>query len=297
MNLKSYLKERAALVDDSMALLLQDKSVYPDVIHEAMRYSVFAGGKRIRPVMCLAAAEALGKESSHLLPVACALEMIHTYSLIHDDLPAMDNDDYRRGKLTNHKVFGEGVAVLAGDALLTKAFEVLAGFGCAAPAGMMPIVLQVIKEIALASGTNGMIGGQVVDLQSEGKEIDTKTLQYIHTHKTGALFITSIRSGALLSEASEQELTALTGYAKNFGLAFQITDDLLDILGDAEKIGKPVGSDIKNGKGTYPALYGVERSKILALEAVEEAVSNLKALPGYTKPLELLARFLTDRES
>ena len=297
MNLKSYLKERADIIDKNIALLLQENNVYPEVIHEAVRYSIFAGGKRIRPVMCLAAAEALGKESKPLLPVACALEMIHTYSLIHDDLPAMDNDDYRRGKLTNHKVFGEGIAVLAGDALLTKAFEVMAAFGCATAAEKLPVVLQVVKEIATASGTLGMIGGQVVDLQSEGKEISKDTLHYIHTRKTGALFIVSIRSGALLSEATEQELTALSVYAEKFGLAFQITDDLLDILGCAEKLGKPVGSDIKNNKQTYPVLYGVDRSKILAREAVEEAVSNLKTLPGNIKPLELLARFLTDRES
>jgi len=297
MNLKNYMTKRAAMVDEALAVLLPERTFYPEIIHDAMRYSIFAGGKRLRPILCLAGAEALGKDIEPILPVACALEMIHTYSLVHDDLPAMDNDDYRRGKLTNHKVFGEGIAILAGDALLTQAFEVLAAYGGRVSGQLVPALLRVIQEIARAAGTMGMIGGQVVDLQSEGKTVDADTLSYIHTHKTGALFEASVRAGALLSGATERELAALTGYAQNFGLAFQITDDLLDITGDEIKIGKPVGSDLKNKKSTYPVLFGLERSRTLALEAVENAVRSLEGLPGYIKPLESLAWFLTERDS
>lgn len=294
MDLKEYLKDKAELIDAGLREILTDESVYPGIIHESMHYSVFAGGKRLRPILCMASAEALGKESISLLPVACALEMIHTYSLIHDDLPSMDNDDYRRGKLTNHKIYGNGMAILAGDALLTYAFEVLAGFGV--NMGKSDKIVMVIKDIANAAGTMGMIGGQVVDILSEGKEIDRDTLSYIHRHKTGALFCASVRAGAILSEASAKELEALTKYAENFGLAFQITDDLLDVLGIQEKLGKPIGSDEKNKKATYPALYGLERTKHLANQAVEQAVLSLKDLPGSTKPLEELASFLINRE-
>ncbi len=295
MDLQCYLKERAQVVEETLQALLPQEAVYPNVVHEAMRYSVFAGGKRLRPILCLAGAEAVGVESHKLLPIACALEMIHTYSLIHDDLPAMDNDDYRRGKLTNHKVYGEGIAILAGDALLTLAFEVMARYGYANFNAQS--VLQVISEIARASGTLGMIGGQVVDLQSEGKNIDEKTLVYIHSHKTGALFRASLRAGALLSEAEPLYLEALTNYAENFGLAFQITDDILDVVGEESKLGKPVGSDSRNQKATYPVLYGLEESRKLAKEAVEKAIASLKPLPGETKPLELLARYLYERET
>lgn len=297
MNLGKYLTEKAVLIDEALVRLLPDKAVYPELIHDSMSYSLFAGGKRLRPIMCLASAEALGKDSSTILPVACALEMIHTYSLIHDDLPAMDNDDYRRGKLTNHKVYGEGIAVLAGDALLTHAFEVLASYGLSAADKERFAVMCIMSEISKASGTMGMIGGQVVDLQSEGKEIDVKTLEYIHTHKTGALFRASVRAGALLAGASEEHLTALTSYAENFGLAFQITDDLLDIIGDEKKIGKPVGSDIRNKKVTYPSIYGLEESRRMAENNIELAVNALNGLPGQTEPLRMLVEYLLKRES
>jgi len=297
MDLKQYLRAKAGEVDKALSALLPERWVYPEIIHEAMRYSLFAGGKRLRPILCLASAEALGKDSNHLLPVACSLEMIHTYSLIHDDLPAMDDDDYRRGKLTNHKVFGEGIAILAGDALLTRAFELLAEVGCQAESSMKPVALQVICEVARAAGSLGMIGGQVVDLVSEGRPIECETLTYIHTHKTGALFTASVRAGALMAGASEQELEALTVYAENFGLAFQITDDLLDITGDETKLGKPVGSDERNKKATYPSLYGLEKSRELAREAVAKAVSALGSLPGSIWPLEQLARYLLERET
>ncbi|HHZ17276.1 MAG TPA: polyprenyl synthetase family protein [Clostridia bacterium] len=299
MDLKQYLQEKAALVNQELERLLPS-DLYPPVIHEAMRYSIFAGGKRLRPILCLAAAEAVGRgeEGNTLLPVACALEMAHTYSLIHDDLPAMDNDDYRRGKLTNHMVFGEGLAILAGDALLTYAFEVLLRFARKCPDQTR--ALQVLEEIAVALGTQGMIGGQVVDLESEGKSglfNREELLSYIHTHKTGALFRAAIRAGAILAGANDAEVAALTEYAEQFGLAFQITDDLLDITGDEKCLGKPVGSDVKNQKITYPALYGLEESRSLAKKTIEAAVWALTNLPGQTMPLELLVRSLEKRVS
>lgn len=296
MDFTGYISEKAAQIDEAMHRILTPSNLYPELIHEAVHYSIFAGGKRLRPILCLAAVEALGKDPKPVFPAACALEMIHTYSLIHDDLPAMDNDDYRRGQLTNHKVFGEGIAVLAGDALLTQAFEVMAGLG---NSGLFKDkdILLAIKELALASGTKGMIGGQTVDLDSEGKDVSPETLSFIHTRKTGALFKASLKIGALLYQADEHIKNALEDYADNFGLAFQITDDLLDILGDEKKTGKPVGSDIKNHKATYPSLYGVERSRQLALTAIETAVSSLQDFPGNTDPLISMARYLLNRES
>jgi len=300
MNLQEYLREKAVMVNQELEQLMPAGERYPAMIHQAMRYSIFAGGKRLRPILCLAAAEAVNREAEplRLLPVACALEMIHTYSLIHDDLPAMDNDDYRRGKLTNHKVFGEGMAVLAGDALLTYGFEVLLRFARQFPEKER--ALQVVEEIAVAIGTEGMIGGQVVDLESAGKKEDARpeaTLAYIHTHKTGALFRAAIRAGAILAGARVEELTGLTLYAEKFGLAFQITDDLLDITGEQAVLGKPIGSDAKNAKLTYPALYGLEQARIMAKGTIEEAVKALAGLPGRTEPLEMLVRYLEKRVS
>lgn len=300
MNLHEYLQEKAAIVNKELEQIMPDGDRYPASIHQAMRYSIFAGGKRLRPILCLAAAEAVSKDAAqlHLLPVACALEMIHTYSLIHDDLPAMDNDDYRRGKLTNHKVFGEGIAVLAGDALLTYGFEVLLRFARRFPDKER--ALQVVEEIAIAIGTEGMIGGQVVDLESEGKKecaLPEATIGYIHTHKTGALFRAAIRAGAILAGAREEELAGLTLYAEKFGLAFQITDDLLDITGEQTVLGKPIGSDAKNAKLTYPALYGLEQARIMAKTTIEEAVQALAELSGRTEPLQLLVRYLEKRVS
>ncbi len=293
MRLNEYIKERATLIEEALENLLPAEDVYPRTIHEAIHYSLFAGGKRLRPILCLAGAEAVEADFHPLVPTACALEMIHTYSLIHDDLPAMDDDDYRRGKLTNHKVFGEGIAVLAGDALLTLAFEILAAQKDYPPAK----ILQVIGEIAGAAGTFGMIGGQVVDILSEGKDIDRKTLNYIHAHKTGALFRAAVRAGALLAGAKGEHLAALTGFAEHFGLAFQITDDLLDVVGDETKLGKPIGSDEKKEKSTYPQMFGISKSRELAEESILKAVSCLQILPGRTKPLELLVRSLAERQS
>lgn len=300
MDLQNYLLERCRVVENALYELMPALTEKPSIIHEAMHYSVFAGGKRLRPILCLASSEALGQDPAKLLPIAGALELIHTYSLIHDDLPAMDNDDYRRGKLTNHKYYGEGIAILAGDALLTLAFEILSDFGLAQaekePASGVRL-FRVIKEIAEAAGTLGMVGGQVVDLQSEGKVIDGKVLEYIHTHKTGALFRASIRAGASLSAASSQELAALTAYSENFGLAFQITDDILDVTGNTAKMGKAVGSDLKKHKATYPAIYGLEQSRLMARQAIEGARMSLQKLPGDTKPLEELVNYLLEREA
>lgn len=297
MDLKKYLRERAVMVEEVLANLLPVQNVYPEILHQAMHYSVFAGGKRLRPILCLASAEALGRESAKLLSVACALELIHTYSLIHDDLPAMDNDDYRRGKPTNHIVFGEGMAILAGDALLTKAFEVLAAYGTQVEEDLRPALVQVMYEIAEAAGSRGMVGGQAVDILSEGKNIDSETLKYMHTHKTGALFRASIRAGALLSGATEQQLADLTTYAEEFGLGFQITDDLLDITGNQQKLGKPVGSDMQKNKATYPSLYGLHEARRLAQQAVDKAVAALQNLPGDFRPLQQLAYYLLERET
>jgi geranylgeranyl diphosphate synthase type II len=228
------------------------------------------------------------------LDAACALECIHTYSLIHDDLPGMDNDDYRRGKLTNHKVFGEGMAILAGDALLTYAFEILANMATAENSLQM---IQIIQEAAKASGEAGMIGGQVVDILSEQKEPSLELLQYIHSHKTGALIAASVRIGAILGGANEEQLEALTIYAHQLGLAFQITDDILDVVGDAEKIGKPVGSDEKNQKATYPLLFGLEQSKVMAKEAVDTAIHALAPFGDGADMLKQLALYLLSREN
>lgn len=300
MDLQKYLSERGRLVEEALLELIPPLTENPTIIHEAMHYSVFAGGKRLRPILCLASAEALGQDPVKLLPIAGVLELIHTYSLIHDDLPAMDNDDYRRGKLTNHKCYGEGIAILAGDALLTLAFEALSSFGLAQaekePAFCLQI-LRVINEIAEASGTMGMIGGQVVDIQSEGKSIDGKVLEYIHTHKTGALFRASVRAGALFSGASQEDLAALTAYSEYFGLAFQITDDILDVSGNSAKMGKSVGSDLKKQKATYPTIYGLEKAHLMAGQAIDGARTSLLKLPGDTKPLEEIVNYLLERES
>jgi geranylgeranyl diphosphate synthase type II len=256
---------------------------------------VFAGGKRVRPVLMLAACETVGGDLNQALPAACAMEMIHTYSLIHDDLPAMDDDDFRRGNPTNHKVYGEATAILAGDALLTEAFILLAGdqeHGDAAAR------LRVIHEIATASGSRGMVGGQVVDMESEGKgEIDLATLSYIHTHKTGALIRASVRAGAILGGATEQSLAALTHYGEAIGLAFQIADDILDVEGTTEELGKDAGSDQARGKATYPALVGLEASKARAQELVQMALDALSIFDQRAEPLRAIASYIVKRKS
>lgn len=291
LNFLEELRKRAALVDEALESLLPASDAYPPLIHQAMRYSVMAGGKRLRPVLVMAGAEAVGGQAADVLTAACAFELIHTYSLIHDDLPAMDNDDYRRGKLTNHKVYGEAAAILAGDALLTLAFKLLAE-----SKGTPENILQVIKEAATGAGTFGLIGGQVVDTLSEDSEFDEATLEYIHRNKTGALYKVSVRAGAILSGARDEQLAALTTYAENLGLAFQIKDDILDIEGDEKKIGKPVGSDVKNKKATYPALFGLEESRARALQAAERALVSLQTFGAEAQFLRSMIKFVIERD-
>lgn len=290
---KAYCKAKLPLIDEALRNAMTIEGEIAPTIFDSMRYSLFAGGKRLRPVLLLAAADAVGADGNKFLNVACGLEMIHTYSLIHDDLPAMDNDDYRRGKLTNHKVYGEGIAVLAGDSLLTYAFETMLS-----QEGVDPkTLLKVVKEIASAAGPEGMVGGQVIDMESEGKAVSFDTLQQMHRAKTGALFRAAVRAGAILGGASEEEIEALTVYAEKFGLAFQITDDILDVIGTAEAIGKPVGSDLKNNKSTYVTLHSVEIAQQMAKETVADAVDALAMFGKRGAVLKDLVEYLLKRES
>lgn len=292
MNFKEELKNRANLVEAALESFLPSSDTYPPLVHQAMRYSVMGGGKRLRPALVIAGAETVGGKVADVLPAACAVELIHAYSLIHDDLPAMDNDDYRRGKLTSHKVYGEALAILAGDALLTLAFKLLTEIESSRPEK----VLKVINELAEGAGTFGLVGGQVVDTCSMGESDGEAVLEYIHRHKTGALYRVSVRAGAILAGASKKQLDCLTEYAENLGLAFQIKDDLLDIEGDAEKIGKPVGSDIKNEKLTYPALFGLEKSREKARQAAEKAREALRCFDRKADFLRALVDFVINRD-
>ena len=289
---KDLWKRRAKFVETNLAEELRQTKSLDENLTRAMEYSLMAGGKRLRPILLMAAADASGGNGEKYLQIASALEMIHTYSLIHDDLPAMDNDDYRRGKLTNHKVFGEAMAILAGDALLTLAFEV------ALRQKDVPneILLAVLKEISIAAGAAGMVGGQVIDLRSEGIRIDLATLKKMHMGKTSALFHAAIRSGALLAEAPAEKLNALTKYADAFGLAFQITDDILDVEGDEKILGKEIGSDAKNNKSTYVSLTSLDEAKKLAQKAVDEANDALKIFGAEADFLRELVRFLIERK-
>ncbi|HEY6012186.1 MAG TPA: farnesyl diphosphate synthase [Nitrospirota bacterium] len=294
MDIKAYLSGKKRVIDAALEKLAPPAGTYPASVHEAMRYSLFAGGKRVRPILAIAAAEALGANTAGLLPIAGSLELIHTYSLIHDDLPAMDDDDLRRGRPTCHKVYGEAIAILAGDGLLNKAFEVLSD-----PRRLKAVsanrLLAIIREISTASGAFGMVGGQVVDMESEGTEVDFPTLEYIHTHKTGALIRASIRTGALYAKAGKRQFAALTRYGEMVGLAFQIADDILDITGNQEEIGKDVGSDLKKGKKTFPAFYGLEESRRRAVEVADRAVRSLKDFDRKADPLRELAKYIVNR--
>ncbi len=291
MELKKIWQERSALVEEQLVKELNEANPLDKTLCESMKYSLMAGGKRLRPVLLMAAADAVGAKGTDYLTTGCAMEMIHTYSLIHDDLPAMDDDDYRRGKLTNHKVYGAGMATLAGDALLTLAFEVmLRQQGVSAEKKV-----QVVREISMAAGPDGMVGGQALDMESEDKQISMETMKNIHLGKTGALFRAAIRSGAILGGASEEALQALTVYADNFGLAFQITDDILDVIGDEQVIGKPVGSDEKNHKSTYVTLTSLEEAQKLAQEAVDTAIDALKIFGEEADFLRELVAFLVKR--
>jgi len=291
-----YLQEQKALVDEALARYLPGEEHYPPAIFQAMRYSVFAGGKRVRPILAIAAAEALGGTATDVLPLACALECIHTYSLIHDDLPALDDDDYRRGRLTNHKVFGEANAILAGDALLTFAFELM-GDARHWPQFVPERVVQVMHEVAYAIGTFGMIGGQVVDLQMEGQDIDLPALQYIHAHKTGALIRTSVRSGGILGGGSPAAVEALTHYGTHIGLAYQIMDDILDVRGDEQLMGKALRKDDARRKATYPRLVGLAESEVRAQAAVTASIAALGIIGERGAVLRDLAHFIIARES
>jgi geranylgeranyl diphosphate synthase, type II len=295
-DLDAYLKARRRAVDEALDRYLPPATAPPPVIHEAMRYSVFAGGKRLRPILVIAGAEAVGGQMADVMPTACCFELIHTYSLVHDDLPAMDDDDYRRGRLTNHKVFGEAIAVLAGDALLTHALGLVAvnfGLGKAA-ADVFP---RVLAEITGAAGTDGMVGGQVVDVQSEGKTVPAETLEYIHTRKTAALIRGALRSGALLAGAPEAALTGLTTYGERIGLAFQIVDDILDVEGSLETLGKTAGKDQRQQKITYPSLHGLPASKARAAALTREAHAALAPLGPAAEPLRALADFILNRRA
>lgn len=292
----AYLEGRKSLVEAALTRFLPAEDVYPPVIFRAMRHSVLAGGKRLRPILCMAAAEAIGGDAETVLPAACALELIHTYSLIHDDLPAMDNDDFRRGRPTSHKVFGEDIAILAGDALLTEAFHLLSrpDWARSLPPERR---LAAIHDIAGAAGFRGMVGGQVVDVQSEGKAVDRETLHYIHTRKTGAMIVVSIRAGAVLAGADPEAVRALTAYGERAGLAFQIADDILNVEGDAARMGKRTGSDAARGKITYPALMGLAASKRKTRQLVREAVAALADFDHRADPLRRIAAYIIQRQS
>lgn len=293
-DLKLYLAERKQLVEDALESCFPVPSGLEKSVLEAARYSLFAGGKRLRPILCLAAAEVAGGSWEAAMPAACALEMIHTYSLIHDDLPAMDNDDFRRGKPTNHKVFGEAIAVLAGDALLTEAFDFVSKMDGDIPPRK---ILAVVATLVRASGYRGMIGGQVIDLECENRTVDLATVEYMHIHKTGALLSASLEVGALLGGGSDARVSSLKRYGHHLGLAFQITDDLLDVEGDAREMGKKPGSDAAKNKKTYPALLGMTRSREAAREHVDAALQALAAFDDRAEPLRAVARYLLVRKA
>ena len=286
-------KKRIRLIEDEILLELNRTNTIDNTLMDAMRYSLMSGGKRVRPILLMAAADAVNGSGDKFITTASAIEMIHTYSLIHDDLPAMDNDDYRRGKLTNHKVYGEAMAILAGDALLTLAFEVMLRQRGVSHAS----ILFVVGEVSQAIGAAGMVGGQAIDILSEGKRIDMETLKKMHLGKTGALFRAAIKSGAILAGATGEQINALGRYADNFGLVFQITDDILDVVGDEETVGKPIGSDERNQKSTYVTLTSLEEAKRLANEAKDEAIENLSIFGTEADFLRELVEFLLTRKS
>ncbi|MEM6423787.1 MAG: geranylgeranyl diphosphate synthase CrtE [Cyanobacteria bacterium P01_D01_bin.128] len=289
-DLTKYLKTRQQQVEQALDRALQ--VIYPETIYESMRYSLMAGGKRLRPILCLATTELTGGTVDMAMPTACALEMVHTMSLIHDDLPAMDNDDYRRGKLTNHKVYGDDVAILAGDALLSYAFEFIATQS-SVPAENL---LKVVAALGRAVGAAGLVGGQVVDLESEGKaDITVDTLNFIHRHKTAALLEVSVTAGAMLMGADAAVLEKLSSYAQNIGLAFQIVDDILDITSTQAELGKSIGKDVAAQKATFPSLWGLEESKRQAQQLVEQAKQDLESFDTRNQPLLAIADYITAR--
>ncbi len=294
-DLKSYLEEKQKFVNEALERFLPPVEDPTKNLIDSIRYSIFAGGKRLRPILCLGAVEALGERPELCLPVACALEMIHTYSLIHDDLPAMDDDDLRRGKPTNHVVFGEAMAILAGDGLLTEAFFVLSNHGVNELINHAKL-LEIIRIISKAAGFRGMVGGQAIDVESEGKAIEPSLLEMMHACKTGALITAAVESGAVAAGADAEARKDLVEYGRHFGLAFQITDDILDITGDSKEMGKPVGSDEAKNKSTFPALYGLDRTKEMAKFHVSRAIQSLKRFDDRATPLRELVKYLLERK-
>lgn len=293
MDLTRYLKERASVVDEALQLYLPSESEVPGIIHQAMRYSALDGGKRIRPILVLAGCDAVCGRMESALPSACAIECIHAFSLIHDDLPCMDDDDFRRGKPTNHKVFGDAMALLAGDGLLSVAFEIVAGTQDV-PAERL---LDVSRLIARATGTPGMIGGQVLDMLAQGHDAELDDVEQIHRRKTGALLEVSVVVGGTLGGGSKEQIASLSTYGKNIGLAFQVADDILDLTGDSQKLGKTVGSDVRMKKATYPSVIGIDRSRELGNKAVADALDAVSGFGEAAEPLRAIARFIMERES
>lgn len=293
MDFASYWAEKLNHVDKALDQFLPKADLKPKTIHDAMRYSIFAGGKRLRPVICLASAEVLHGSIEEALPLACAMECIHTYSLIHDDLPCMDDDDFRRGKPTSHKVYGEGMAVLAGDALLTFAFQLAA---TARPSHRYSVA-DYVQDLAISSGSLGMVGGQVADLEGEGKPITPEELRFIHINKTSALITCSIRLGAMSANATPEQLGHLTTFGQNLGLAFQVIDDILDVTQTTEKLGKSAGKDVKAQKATYPALLGLEKAKEEADRLTTLALAALEPFGKDASPLRGVADYLLNREN
>ena len=291
-DLQRFLATRTVAVNQALDRFLPRATTAPATIHRAMRYSLFAGGKRMRPALCLAAAAACGGSEAEAMPLACAVECIHTYSLVHDDLPAMDDDDYRRGKLTSHKVFGEGIAVLAGDALLTQAFEIAAR----CKGWPRHSHQQIILELAHAAGSLQLIAGQVADLESEGKKISAKQLRYIHERKTSALLSCAVRLGGMSANCAPPQLKALTDFGYHVGLAFQVIDDILDVTQTSENLGKTAGKDTKAQKATYPSIVGLEKSRRIAEQLTNRAFAALKIFRGKAAALESLADYLLRRD-
>jgi len=292
-NLKAFMDSGIGAVNKALDRFIPSVETPPTTIHKAMRYSLFAGGKRMRPLLCLAAAQACGGRDSDALPLASAVECIHTYSLIHDDLPAMDNDDYRRGKLTNHKVFGEGIAVLAGDALLTQAFEIAARCKGWPRYSHKDIILEITK----AAGSLHLIAGQVADLEGEGRKLTEAELKYIHERKTSALLCCSVRLGGMSANCSSAQLAALTKFGYNVGLAFQVIDDILDVTQTTEQLGKTAGKDVAAQKATYPSIVGLEKSRKIAADLTDKAFAALKPFRGRAVALEALAGYLLGRKN
>ena len=296
MDIGGYLKGKKRVIDAALEKNIPKETDFPQSLYKAMRYALFPGGKRIRPILAIAAYEAVGGGGNGILPFACALELIHTYSLIHDDLPALDNDDYRRGRPTTHKVFGEAMAILAGDALLTEAFHLMSKEGL--EGGVDPRdAIEAIKEISRAAGSSGMIAGQVVDIESEGKKVELPILEFIHTHKTGSLILVCVRAGGRLGRARDAEMDALTKYGKAIGLAFQITDDILDVEGSRALMGRTPGVDSARNKITYPALLGLKESKRRYKELIGKGIEALELFGNRGEPLREIALYIGERSS